>query len=234
MTDRETIITFIAGAIVAAVLIWAPLMLIMPAGAVPNTGAATLIGSGNATIPVTAITGDTVWVMWGQGAGGECWATQNETGVIAGAKDVTIAGAPLLGNTAYYAKACDETGCGNEISFTTLPVTAVTIYNYGNAFRNITATRFNLVLISGTLFQAYTRLMPATMMFGLLFGFITLGIWDRTRSVRIIGITMMIASPFIVSSNAGLYLGIPLVEQALGQALLACGLAGILLSFIKK
>ena len=217
-----------------ALIIYAPIGLTDWARALPNTGAATLIGSNNATIPVTGITGDTVWVMWGQGPGGECWATQNETGVVAGAKDVVIWGAPLLGNTVYYAKACDSDGCGNEVSFTTLPVTPMTVPTYGDAFRNITASHLNLVLIGGTLFRAYTTVMPASVLFGLIFGVIVLGVWTRTKSVRLIGITMMIISPFIVSSGAGLYLGIPLVEQALGQALLAAGLAGVLLSFVKK
>jgi len=58
--------------------------------------------------------------------------------------------------------------------------------------------------------------------------------WMRTKSVRLISILMMISSPFIVSSGLGLYMGIPLVEQALGQALLAAGIAGIMLSFVKK
>jgi hypothetical protein len=200
--------------------------------ALPTTGAATLIGSNNVTIPVTGITGTQVWVNWGQNPGGECWNVPNQT-PSAGSASITISGAPLLGFTKYYAVACDSTGCGNEISFTTLQVTPIQVTNYGAGYRNLTESRFNMILVGGTLFRAYTTLMPASVVFGLLFGVITIGMWQRTKSVRLIGILMMIASPFIVMSGAGLMLGVPLAEQALGQTLLAAGLAGVFLSFIK-
>jgi hypothetical protein len=200
--------------------------------ALPTTGVPTMVGSNNATIPVTGVTGTEAWVVWGQNPGGECWNTPNYT-PVAGSVDITIAGAPLLGNTLYYATACDSTGCGNEVSFTTVPITPISVIQYGAGYRNLTATRFNLVLVGGTLFQAYTNIMPASVAFGLLFGAITIGMWQRTKSVRLISILMMIASPFIVLSGAGLMLGVPLIEQSLGQVLLACGFAGIMLSFIK-
>jgi hypothetical protein len=213
------------------------LVLIIPllfaaALALPTTGAATMIGSNNVTIPVTVITGSLVWVNWGQNPGGECWNTPNQT-VSGASASVTISGSPLLGFTKYYAVACDSTGCGNEISFTTLPITPIPVTNYAAGYRNLTESRFNLVMIGGTLFRAYTTLMPASVVFGLLFGGITIGMWQRTRSVRLISILMMIASPFIVLSGAGLMLGVPLAEQSLGQVLLAAGLAGVFLSFIK-
>jgi hypothetical protein len=214
------------------------LILLLAAGgiaqALPTTGAATLIGSNNATIPVTGITGTEAYVLWGMVPGGEVWITPNWTASGAGAADIQIIGAPMLGDRKYFAKACDSSGCGNEISFTSLPATPITVVTYGANMRNLTATRFNLVLMGGTLFRSYTNLMPTSVMFGLLFGAITIGFWMRTKSVRLISILMIIVSPFIVSSGAGLYLGIPLVEQALGQALLAAGMAGIMLSFVKK
>jgi len=209
---------------------------ICPVGAVPTTGAVTLVGSNNATIAVAGITGDTVWMMWGQGpaAGSMVWVTPNQT-ASGGTASVTIWGAPILGSTTYYASACDSTGCDTgSVSFTTAPVTAPPVRNFGQAFGNITASHFNLVTIGGALLSAYTNVMPMSVMFGMLFGVITLGIWTRTKTVRTIAITMCIVSPFIVASGAGLYLGLPLMEQALGQALLAAGLAGILLSLIKK
>jgi hypothetical protein len=218
-----------------AVMVFSLLAICSTVAAAPVTGAVSLISSNNATIAVAGITGDVVWVMWGQGpGGGEVWATPNQT-ATGGVASVTIQGAPILGDTVYYASACDVTGCDTGYAtFTTLPVTPPPVPGFGAAFSSIVASHFNLVLIGGYLFSAYTNLMPTSVMFGLLFGIITLGIWDRTKSVRTIAITMCIISPFIVTSGAGLYLGLPLVEQAIGQALLAAGLAGILLSFIKK
>ena len=203
------------------------------AQALPTTGVPTLIGSNNATIPVTGITGTEAYVLWGMVPGGEMWITPNWTATT-GSANIQIIGAPMLGGKKYFVRACDASGCGNEVSFTTIPVTQIPVIAYGANMRNLTATRFNLVLMGGTLFKSYTNLMPTTVMFGLLFGAITIGFWLRTKSVRLISILMIIVSPFIVSSGAGLYMGIPLVEQALGQALLAAGMAGIMLSFVKK
>ena len=198
----------------------------------PTIGAATAISSNNATFHVTGITGTDAWIEWGQNSGGYAWNTPNST-PTAGTVDITIAGSPLLGNTLYYATACDSTGCGNEVSFSTLPVTPVPVTPYGSGFRALINSRFNLVLIGGILFRAYTTLMPASVVFGLLFGILVIGMWQRTKSVRLVSILMMIASPFIVLSGAGLMLGVPLAEQAIGQTLLAMGFAGICLSFIK-
>jgi hypothetical protein len=45
---------------------------------------------------------------------------------------------------------------------------------------------------------------------------------------------MIIISPFIMSSNAGLMIGIPAAEVMIGMTLLAAGLAGVILSLIKS
>jgi membrane protein CcdC involved in cytochrome C biogenesis len=80
----------------------------------------------------------------------------------------------------------------------------------------------------------YFNVMPASIFFGLLFGLIVIGMWRRNRGIRLVSIVMIILSPLIMMSNTGLMFGIPLAEQALGQALLAAGISGVLLSFIKK
>jgi hypothetical protein len=203
--------------------------------ALPTTGAAGSITSNSASFDVVGITGTDVWIEWGQNPGGEIWNTPNAT-ASGGVATVFINGSPLLGGTLYYAKACDSSGCditSPESSFTTVPVTPVPVTQFGTGYRNLTATRFNPVLIGGTLFKAYTNIMPSSVVFGMLFGVIVIGMWQRTKSVRLVSILMMIASPFIVLSNAGLMLGVPLAEQALGQVLLALGFAGVALSFIK-
>lgn len=231
---NENVISMAMSVGICITLIGMAFLFSSPVSALPTTGAATLIGPNNATIPVTGITGAEAYLLWGGTPGGEVWNTPNWTASGAGAADIKIEGAPMLAGTKYWVKACDQTGCGNEISFTSGAAVPITVVAYGAGMRNLTATRFNTVLIAGTLFKGYTNLMPASIMFGLLFGAIVMGSWIRNRSVRLISILMIIVSPFIVSSNAGLYMGIPLVEQALGQALLAIGLTGVMLSFIKK
>lgn len=214
-------------------VLWTVLMLGGPAGALPTTGAATGVTSNNANIPVTGITGTYVWVEWGQNPGGYAWITPNQT-ASAGSATVRIWGTPLLGHTKYYAVACDQSGCGNEISFTTLAVTPLPTTTYGQAMQNILYSHFNTTTIAGTLFESYSHVIPASIMWGFLFMGIIVGMWFRNKSTRLIGIVMMISSPFIISASTGLHLGITLQMQALGQALLAAGLAGVALSFIKK
>ena len=213
------------------VLLLALCLIIPVATADPITSAAYDVGNNNATIIVLNSWGDT-WITWGRLPGHEMWLTPNETAY--GAINITIWGAPLMGNTQYFCKACNQTGCGAEVNFTTKSVDYITDYNYRRGFVNMTSSHFNPVMAIGTILMGYTRIMPATVVFGLFFGMLVIGMWLRTKSVRLVSIVMLIASPFIMSSQAGLYLGIPLAEQALGQALLAAAIAGIGLSFIKR
>ena len=201
--------------------------------AVPTTGSPTGITSNSVNISVTNLVGTSAYVEYGANSGGEMWYSDTWN-VTSNATTVVIYGAPLIGGQTYYAKACDDTGCGNEVSFTLSAITPLPTTTYGAQLQSMMITHFSILYLAGQLFAAYTNVVPATVMFGIIFGMIVIGIWYRTKSVRLIGILMMISSPFIVDSNSGLMLGIPLVEQAIGQALLAAGFAGIMLSFIKK
>ena len=80
----------------------------------------------------------------------------------------------------------------------------------------------------------YTNLFGTTLFFGLIFGFLVLGMWRRTNSVRLVSIVMIILSPLIMTSGVGISWGIPTTMQAIGNALLSAGIAGVLLSFIKR
>lgn len=209
------------------------LAMVASASAQPTTGAATGITSNNANIPITGITDSIAWVEWGQNPGGECWITSNYT-ATAGSVTAQIWGAPVMGGTTYYAVACDDTGCGNEITFTTLPITPLPYTTFGAGYRNLTQSHFNISYIAPALFLAYTNVIPGTIFFGLFLGIIVIGLWRRNRGVRLVSVMFIIISPLIMSSNIGLMMGVPLIEQAIGQALLAAGIAGILLSFLKK
>ena len=81
---------------------------------------------------------------------------------------------------------------------------------------------------------AYRNIIPNTIFFGVLFGVLVLGFWRRNRSVRLVSILFIMLGPFLFFSDAGLMLGIPGAEQGIGIVLLALGLAGIMLSFIKR
>jgi hypothetical protein len=210
------------------------LLLIGGVSAAPTIGGYADITSNNVNVTVNGVGGDNVaWIMYGQSPNGEVWISSNYT-ASAGTATVQVWGAPLLGNTVYYVEACDSTGCSAESTFSTAVITPLPITNYGAGYKNITKSHFNVMMLVPAILQGYFNVMPASVFFGLLFGLIVIGMWRRNRGVRLVSVVMIILSPMIMSSNAGLMFGIPLVEQALGQALLAAGLAGVLLSLIKK
>jgi len=81
---------------------------------------------------------------------------------------------------------------------------------------------------------AYRNIIPNSIFFGILVGVLVLGFWRRNRSVRLVSILFIMLGPFLFFSDAGLMLGIPGAEMGIGAVLLALGLAGIVLSFVKR
>jgi hypothetical protein len=148
---------------------------------------------------------------------------------------IQVYGAPLTGNTLYYAAATDSTkAITNEVSFLTLPITPIPTMNFGAGFTNITKSHFDPMVIGASLVQAYTFVIPQTVFFGVMLGMIVVGLWRRNRAIRLVSIVFIILSPFVMTASIGLEFGVPLAEQALGQALLAVGIAGIFISWLKR
>jgi hypothetical protein len=81
---------------------------------------------------------------------------------------------------------------------------------------------------------AYTTIIPASIFWGILLSTIVIGMWARNRSVRLVSVTFIILSPLLMTSGVGVSWGVPLALQSIGQGLLAAGLAGLLLSFVKR
>jgi hypothetical protein len=197
--------------------------------AVPTIGAASSITSSNATFPIAGSSGET-YVGYGEYPNGETWKSENFTG----ASSITIWGAPILGGTKYYAKACDQTGCGNEVSFTMLAITPLPTYHFDSGFNGMVLTHWNIAYFGQWIVIAYTTNIPQPIFVGLIFGCIIVGFWRKTKSTRLISILLMILGPLIMYPNVGLYLGMPSVMQSLGAILFALGFAGVMLSFVKK
>jgi hypothetical protein len=209
------------------------LFLISIASAIPSATPATAISSNNFTVAINGITGTQAWVTWGDGPGLENWISPIAD-VTGASTSIDVIGSPLYGEETVYYQPCDTTGCGNEQHLTLLTVTPVPTTTYAKLMRNITNSRFNPMVISQSLLSAYTTVTPATVLFGIAFFFIMIGIWMRTRSVRLIAILGILISPFIMYTSAGLQLGIPSVGVGVAQGLLAAGLAGVLFSWIRK
>lgn len=209
-------------------------LFVVPAYAAPTTGAATLVGSNNATVAMTGAS-TTCWFEWGTISGSLVWDTINQT-PSGGACSYRIHGSPLLGSTVFYYRACDVTGCGAEGSFTTAAVTPLPTTTYGATFDNITESGFDVTYIGSSVMAPYLWLVPGfeAFVFGLIFASIYLGIWIRSRDVTIPAIAGILCGGFIFFADRGLMLGIPGEFASIGQGLLYAALAGLALAVIKK
>lgn len=214
-------------------ILLAVLLLAGTASAVPTTGAAGDINSNGFNSTCTGVTGSEAWIMFGDYAGKENWASATYT-ATAGSAAVQVIGVPIYGGESVYFQCCDSSGCGNELTANIPAVTPMPTTTYGKLIQNITKSRFYVPVIGESMLQSYTQVMPSVVMFGTMFLFFMVGIWYRTRSVRLIMITGILLCPFILYAWSGLYLGLPSLAPALICGLLAAGLAGVLFSFMRK
>jgi len=93
------------------------------AGALPSTLATTEIGNNNFTLNCDGAVGDT-YFRWGTRDVGEGLRTSSVS-PVGGVVEIVVYGSPIMPSTLYYAAACDTTGCGNVVSFTTAEVTLI-------------------------------------------------------------------------------------------------------------
>jgi hypothetical protein len=198
--------------------------------ALPTTQAATLIGYNNVTVDMTGGTLP-MYYKWGQVSGSYSWQSENLS-----TSTYIISGSPLLGNTQFYYKACDSTGCGGELSFTTLPITPQVQTTFGISIDNITTSHFKIPVISDNVLKAYFWLIPSfpSIVWGLLFMGIFFGLWIRGRDLTVPVILGLIIGTFVMFGDTGLKLGIPVEFQMMAQGLTYAALAGIVLAFFKR
>lgn len=214
------------GCLIVALILFIP----YPANAVPVTGIATDVSSNNFTVTTAGAVGDT-WIAWGQYPGYPSWGSQIETSPAA----ITVYGAPIIGGSTIYYKACDSTGCGVERTLTFPAITTIPTPNYGAAFRNLSAQHFRISALPALLPSGYiANGTPWIVYISIVFFCIGFGFFFRTRSVRFALIMCLILSPFIVSAYSGLFLGIVLPFQMVAQMFLGAMLAGVLIAFMKK
>jgi hypothetical protein len=204
--------------------------------AAPADPTVSLIGNNNATFTSTG-TGN-VWFRWGVNSDSPEWKTPNQT--AAGAFSATAAGSPYYPSIGYYVKACDDTGCSNAVSFTSLPTTPLPQTTYGMTYDNITQNGFNVLFIIQGLPSPYFYAFPGlqnlamALIAGLLFGFYILGLWLRQRKTPVVFMIGIIILAFIISPALGFGWGMPQEMIALAQMLAAGVLAGMLMSLFKK
>jgi hypothetical protein len=201
--------------------------------AIPTTGDATLVGSNNFTVEVTGASGY-AYVIWGQSTGNNNWMSENAS-VTGGAATITVWGAPIIGGRTVYYKACDATGCGAEKTASIATVTPIPVPSYGDPLRRITSSHFALPNITAEMPNALTALGTPIMIFwGIIYIAFLVGLWLRTRTVRLSLMIMFLTAPFMISPTAGLYLGIPTALAYVMLQLAGAMLAGVVYVFTKK
>ena len=226
-----------AGKLIALVLL---VLLIFPAMAAPTTGAVTAVGNNNATFQATGVAGTAGWVMWGQYTGKLYLKAGNVT-PAGGAISKTVWDFPIMGSTTYYVKACDSTGCGSEVSFTTAAVTPLPTSTLGRPFTNMTETHFDIAFMPYNVAYPYTapfqpdlESLGFGMLTGLLLFGIFFGLWFRGRNVFIPAMTGLILSGLFMYSDSGFNLGVPPEYLAIAQGAFCACVAGFIMSLIKK
>ena len=209
--------------------------------------AALLIGSVTAitTEPIGVVTSNSVvfnaagatspcWFEWGQLSKNLSWKTPNAS--VVGAYTKTVTGSPLNGNTKFYMRACDATGCGIERDFTTSIVTPMPTTTYSEIFNNLTESALDPQFMAMNAVAPYAWILPGfdMMIWFLLFFAIFTGLVLTGRGMGIPVIMGLLSAGFIFSPVAGLYLGIPPELQSVAQGVMYAALAGVVVSLIKK
>lgn len=208
--------------------------------AVPTTTAATEIGNNNCTLHGTGATSP-AWFYWGQYTGKLYFKTTNRT-PSGGLLNATVSHSPLYGSTTYYFKACDSTGCGSELTFTTLAVTPMPTNTMGQRMQTfMESENFDVTKIPEVGFDPYSWALPtdppgfAVMLItGLMLFVIFYGQFVRGRNVAVPALVGGIALPFVLYGNQGLNLGIPPEMAAIGQGIWYACLAGIIMVVFMK
>jgi len=211
------------------------LLICASVSAIPTTQPATLIGNNNVTMNGNGVLGGTGWFQWSMKTGFAYAHLPNVTanaGVIA----YTVTGTPLFGNTQYFYRACDPSGCGAESSFITTAVTPVPIPAYGSIANNMTASATNLPVLIWDSMQAFIPNVSngETIFYGLLFAMVFVGMWLRTRGTATATSFGMICLSLFTISAGGLGVGLPSQFLAAGQALMYLSLTGAVLAFTFK
>ena len=199
-----------------------------------TTGAATGTTSNGFNVSVNGITGSTVWVEFGGNPGILNWNTPvyDVTGTN---QTIEVIGSPLYGGEHVYYRACDETGCGSEMSTTLSAVTTMpTIQAARQLWTNITRSRFAPATLGASLLGAYTQVAPLMIVVGFAAMMYFTGLWMRTKTARTAAMMGIIFATFLASSSAGLMLGLPVIWSAIAGGVLALVFTGALWALIHR
>jgi hypothetical protein len=207
---------------------------VFPAGAVPTTDPITGLSGNEVTFHGTADPlGVIGWFQWGGKSNGPYyWSTPNQTVTGGAAYSDYQWGPPLLTCSTYFAVACDNTGCGNEVQFTTPTPRMLNLTSYGSGLLVMMRSGMNVTKTLDVIVKPYTEYTTAPITYFLLFFFIFVGLWMRPKDTFIPMVMAMISSGVIWGSSAiGM---LPPQFMDIGQGLLYAAVAGFAFSLFTK
>lgn len=196
------------------------------------TGASTGVTSN--CINFSAIgSGSTTWWQYGTVSGRYAWKTENVTPVD-GIANTTECGTPLMSNTLFYYRACNEEGCGAESSTTLAAVTPRPASTFGTVARNISVAHFDIRVMGVSVTEPFVwAAANADIVFGVLLFFVFSGLWLRQREVILPILLGLIGSGLLLYSGAT-SVGIPPEMLIIVIGLVSAGLAGVIMGMFKR
>ena len=206
------------------------LLLVSVVSAVPVTGAATAVGTNNATIGCAGGVGSW-WVQWGETTN-VYWTSSPQSGT-----SYRIHESPLMGNTTFYYQCCDSTGCGALGTFLTASVTPLPTQTIGSVYENMTEMGYDLPSIAVHLIDPYiwNADMPITIIFMLIFSPIFIGVWLRSRSALVALLLGFITGGFILTAqNSNIGISMPVEIIGIAQAMVYIAFAGAVLYILHR
>ena len=209
------------------------LLLIAAVQGSPRTLSVTGITSNQATFSATG-SGNEGYFEWGSyQLHYYHWKTLNTS--YSGSFSDTQYGAPMLTGQRYYVRACDNTGCGDPVSWVVPPATLPNRTSYGTGFLSVMRSGFNISVVIPAIISPYTDTTPggAPVVWGLLFFFVFAGYWLKSREIFIpMVLAMAVGGAFWLGTSS--MVGVPPEFAHVGQGLFIAGMAGAFVSWFSK
>ena len=216
------------------------MLICMPVFAAPTTNPVTDVNCRTATFNAAGGTG-TGWFEWGGISGTYIWTTPNQS--VSGVFSDTQNGAPMLSGKTFYVRACDSTGCGGEVSFTTQAAEMIGQTRYGIDVIDIQRSGFNITKTIPYMLKPYTftfspwgidAMYAGMAMWGVFFLFVFAGYWLRQKDMVIPTILALATASGMITSGLMGISGAPPEFVSIGVGLLIAGIAGIFMSLVSK
>lgn len=174
-----------------------------------------------------------VWWEYGTVSGRYGWKTENVT-AVGGIANSTECGTPLMSNTKFYFKACNQNGCGSEVSTTLAAVTPAPTTTFGKTAQNISVAHFDVSMMGGAIYEPYTwAAANADIVTGTILLFIFAGFWLRQRELILPVIIGLLGSSLLLYSGAT-SVGIPPEMLIVVVGLVSVAIAGIITGMLKR